>query len=80
MAGKQMSVRERLSLEFVTASGSSAYSGAATRADNLGALPDFVLFEGMEDESAPTQGVELSPALEAVDELKALFGAFKQSR
>lgn len=76
MSGK-MSVRERFSLEFVTATGQVAYSGAARQADSLEALPDFVLFEGLEDAPAQAAAPELSAALEAVEELKALFGAVR---
>jgi hypothetical protein len=76
MSGK-MSVRERFSLEFVTATGSSAYSGAARQTDNIEALPDFVIFEGLEDTTAVQSASEPSAALEAVEELKALFGAVR---
>ncbi|MBY0551227.1 MAG: hypothetical protein K2W95_28360 [Candidatus Obscuribacterales bacterium] len=80
MSGK-MSVRERFSLEFVTATGAAAYSGAAREADSLDALPDFVLFEGLEDTPAQTAAApEVSAALEAVEELKALFGAVRSSQ
>ncbi len=88
MSGK-MSVKERLSLEFVTAKGAVAYSGAscpgAQRQAKLATLPDFDLF----DESAAslfTAAVESSAdlvvsavsntdALDAVADLKALFAA-----
>lgn len=79
MSGK-MSVRERFSLEFVTATGAVAYSGSAREADSLEALPDFILFEGLEDSPAPTAAPEASAALEAVEELKALFGAVRSSQ
>ncbi len=78
---KQMSVRERFSLEFVTATGSVAHSGAASSGGILGSLPEFVLFDTVEEVSDITPAAPIAPgedstaAFDAVEELKALFGA-----
>lgn len=72
---KQMSVRERFSLEFVTAKGESAFSGACSQGSTMGALPEFLLFDA-EDEPAVSENTSTA-AFDAVEELKALFGAVK---
>lgn len=74
---KQMSVKERFSLEFVTATGESAFLGACSQGDIKGALPDFILFDTAEETATPVADSSIA-AFDAVEELKALFGAVQQ--
>lgn len=67
---KGMSVKERLSLEFVSASGASAYSGAK-RESNIGLLPELSLLE-IEREPGSKAAAD-----QAVDDLKVLFDSVR---
>lgn len=70
---KGMSVKERFSLEFVSATGSIAYAGSKKEISTQ-ALPDLFLFDENEV-AAPAAAVVASAGDESVEELRALFGA-----